>query len=438
MARKDVIIMSQKELKRLHIIHRVLDKRLKQVDATGILDLVDRQIRRIAKRVQREGDKGIIHRSRGKPSNRALPNPLKDRAIKLYKQKYSDFGPKFANEKLFEIDKIKIGNQTLRNWLIEDGAWQVTQRRRKHRQWRERKHHFGEMLQLDGSHHDWFEGRRPECVLMGYIDDATNTILVRFYEYEGTFPAMNSFKRYIKKYGMPHSVYLDKHSTYKSTAKRSIEDDLSNKDPLSHFERALKELGVEVIHANSPQAKGRIERLFETLQDRLIKEMRLRGIKTIKEANAFLAWYLPVFNKRFTVLPIEKGDLHRPLPRSIDLDKILCKRKDRALRNDFTIAHFKRLYQILDPVNAKMVTVEERIDGRLLITYKGKSLKYKPITARPIKPKKPYIFRIHNRPPVPPKDHPWRKFKIMSYPQSYTYSQKEKVTKRNRLLLTKP
>ena len=434
MAGKDIIAMSQRELKRLHIIHKVLDRKLKQINAAVVLGLVDRQIRRITKRVREEGDKGIIHRSRRKPSNRALPESLKDKTIKLYRQKYSDFGPKFANEKLFEIDKIKIGDQTLRNWLIKDDAWQVTRKHRKHCQWRERKHHFGEMIQLDGSHHSWLEGRGPECVLMGYIDDATNIVFARFYTYEGTFPAMDSFKRYIKRYGIPHSVYLDKHSTYKSTAKRSMEDDLNNQDPLSHFERALKKLGVEVMHAHSPQAKGRVERLFRTFQDRLIKEMRLKDIKTIKEANIFLGWYLLIHNKRFSFKPLQKSDLHRSIPKGIDLDKILCKRKDRALRNDFTVAHFKKLYQVLDHVNAKTITVEERINGKMLITYRGKNLRYKPIPERPVKePKKPYIFKIRNRPPVPSKNHPWRRFKIKSYPQSYTYSKKEKG-----LLLPKP
>ena len=362
MAGKDIIAMSQEELKRLHVIHKVVDKKLKQVDAADILGLVDRQIRRIVKRVCREGDKGVIHKSRGQPSNRALPKPLKDKVIKLYRQKYQDFGPKFANEKLFEIDKIKIGNQTLRNWLIEDGAWQITHKHRKHCQWRERKHHFGEMVQVDGSHHRWFEERGPECVLMGYIDDATNISFAKFYTHEGTFPAMDSFKRYIKKYGIPLSIYLDKHSTYKSTAKLSIEDELNSREPLSHFERALKELGVEVMHAHSPQAKGRIERLFKTLQDRLIRDMRLRKIKTISQANEFLGWYLSAHNKRFAIKPIEKVNFHRALPQNVDLDKILCVKTDRALRNDFTIAHFKKLYQVLDRVNVKRVTVEERIN----------------------------------------------------------------------------
>ncbi|MEK6733049.1 MAG: ISNCY family transposase, partial [Candidatus Omnitrophota bacterium] len=330
MAGKDIVTMSQKELKRLHIINKILDKRLKQIEAVKILGLCDRQIRRIVKRIRIEGDRGIIHKSRGKDSNRAFPEDIKEKVINIYKDKYPDFGPTLANEKLSEIDKIKLGTQTLRSWLIEKGEWQVSHKHRKHRAWRERKHHYGEMEQVDGSHHDWFEGRGPKCVLMAYIDDAESRVYARFYEYEGTFPFMDSFKRYAYKYGLPHSIYIDRHSTYKSTKKPTIEDELNNKESLSEVGRALNELGVEVIFAQSAQAKGRIERLFRTFQDRVIKEMRLRGIKSIKEANKFLKYYLPIFNKRFSVKAIEQGDLHQPLPKDIELNKILCKKTEHT------------------------------------------------------------------------------------------------------------
>jgi hypothetical protein len=426
-ARKDIIMMSERELKRSHIIHKVLDKELKQVKAAEFLSLSDRQIRRIVKRVRKEGKTGVIHKSRGRSSNRAMPKRIKDRVIKLYREKYGDFGPTLATEKFFETHKIKMGIQTLRNWLIKDGAWQIRRKHRKHRQWRERKHYFGEMIQIDGSHHDWFEGRGPECALMGYIDDATNNVFARFYEYEGTIPLMDSFKRYVEPYGIPQSVYIDNHTTYKSPKKHSIEDELNNTEPLSQAGRALKELGVDVTHAYSPQAKGRVERLFRTLQDRLIKEMRLRGIKTIEEANEFLEYYLPIYNKRFRFEAIEDGDLHRDLPKGIDLDRILCIKTNRGLRNDWTVSHNKRLYQVIDHVHTKEVIVEEKIDGSMVITYKGTALEYKEISERPVrenrqekkcifKPKK--IYR-------PPEGHPWRKFKIR--PQISPYQQMEKV-----------
>ena len=425
MSEKDIIKMSQKELKRLHVIHKVLEQRLKQVDAADISDISDRQIRRIVKRVREEGDEGIAHKSRGRSSNRALPKKIKERIIKLYKERYKDFGPTLASEKLFEINKIKISDETLRKWLIESGQWQKRRKVRKYRQWRERKYHFGEMIQMDGSHHKWFEERRPECVLMGYIDDATGRVYARFYEYEGTIPAMDSFKRYVKKQGIPHSVYLDKHTTYKSTAKPTIEEELRGEAPLSQFGRALKELGVDVIYANSPQAKGRIERLFNTFQDRLIKEMRIRGINSIKDANRFLETYLPPYNKRFGVAPVEKGDFHMPLPKNIDIDEILCIKTECRLRNDFTIRYDKNLYQIMDRVDAKKVIVEEKVNGKMFVTYKSKRLRYKKIMQRPEiqeKPKELELFEIKRKPYIPPKNHPWRKFKINRYPKSYTYS----------------
>lgn len=441
MAGKDIVTMSQMELKKLNIVHKILDKKLMQVEAADILGLCNRQIRRLVARVRQEGDTGIIHKSRGKPSNRALLVSLKDKVIRLYRKKYPDFGPTFANEKLFEIDRIKIANQTLRNWLIEAHAWEVTHKRRRYRQWRERRHRYGEMEQADFSHHAWFEKRGPECVLAAYIDDATSRVFARFYDYEGTLPFMDSFKRYVRKYGLPQSIYIDRHTTYKSPKKPSIEDELEDREPLTQVGRALKELEVKVIFAHSAPAKGRVERLFKTLQNRLVKEMRLRSIKDTKEANKFLEEYLPAFNKRFGVGPLEKGNLHRPLSKDIDLNVVLCVKEEHALKNDFTITHDKKLYQVLSRVNAKTITAEERLSGRLLITYKGKALKYRQILQRPKKKKErpKYLFTVlkkeRYRPPV---EHPFKgpMFKAR-YGQNPQYSQKEKVAPKEKgLLLT--
>jgi transposase len=437
MTGKDMIAMSQEDLRRLAVIHKAIDKRVTQVEAAGILDLSDRQIRRIMTRVQEDGDKGIIHASRGQPSHNVTDLKIKKRAINLCKITYEGFGPTLASEKLLERDKIEISRETLRQWLKTEKLPYRDRKKRPHRQWRERKHHYGQMVQMDGSHHDWFEGRGPWCVLMGYIDDATGIPFAKFCPYEGSLTAMSGFKGYIKKHGIPLSVYLDKHSTYKPTKKRTIEDELNNIDPLSQFGRALGELGVELIHANSPEAKGRIERLFETFQDRVIKEMRLRKIGSIEEANKFLEYYLPVFAKRFGVPPAKEGDLHGPLPKGIDLDRILCVKTERALNNDFTVVHDKKLYQILDNVRAKKVMVEEHIDGSMIIRHKDTSLKFKEITARPKKaePKKAYEFRLKRVYAPVPADHPWKRFKIN--PQSTHYSQREKVAPKEKgLLLT--
>jgi transposase-like protein len=332
--------------------------------------------------------------------------------IQLYREQYADFGPTLASEKLLERDGIRVSDETLRRWLLEEGDWKKRRRHRGHRQWRERKSHEGEMVQMDGSHHDWFEGRGPWCVLMGYIDDAGGRVFGRFYGYEGTIPAMDSFKRYIRRYGLPLSVYLDRYKTYKSTAKPTLEDELNDREPLSDFERALKELGVEVVHANSPQAKGRIERLFRTLQDRLVKEMRLRTISTLEEANAFLEAYLPIYNRRFSVRPRERGNFHRPLGRGLDLDAILCIKTERTLRNDFTVAHNRKLYQVEDKVNTSKVIVQDRIDGSLRIYYKDRVLRFREITERPLREKGLPKLTKRTKPCTPPPGHPWRGFKF--------------------------
>lgn len=415
MAGEGIIMARPKELRHLYVIRRVLEREITQREASEVLSLSSRQIRRIVRRVRQEGDKGVIHKSRGQPSNRRIRDEVRDKVIQLYRSHYWDFGPTLASEKLRERDQMRVNGETLRLWLMESGDWKKRRKRRGHRRWRQRKHHFGEMVQIDGSHHDWFEGRGPWCVLMGYIDDATGKVFGRFYPYEGTIPAMDSFKRYIRKYGLPMSVYLDGHTTYKSTAKASIEQELNQEMPLSAFERALKELGVEVIHANSPQAKGRVERLFKTLQDRLVKEMRLRGIRTVEEANEFLKQYLPVYNRRFSVRPQEPSNLHRPLPEGIRLDSILCIKTERTLRNDFTVAHNKRLYQIEDRTRASRVIVHDQIDGSMKILYQGQALRFTEINTRPVKEDPPAV-RVRRRRPHPPSpDHPWRKFSLRRY-----------------------
>lgn len=407
MAGMDILVLSQREMKRLFIIQRAIACEVAQAKAAEILGLSVRQVRRIIKRVRIEGDKGIVHRSRGRPSNKSLPEETKERVIDLYREKYDDFGPTLACEKLCEIDGISVGRETLRSWLIESGDWKGRRKGRKHRQWRERKDYLGEMVQIDGSHHDWFEGRGEKAVLMGYIDDATGKVFGWFYDYEGTIPALDSFKRYVRKNGIPLSVYLDMHSTYKSTAKPTTEENLRNTEPLSEFERAMKELGVQVIHARSPQAKGRIERLFGTLQDRLVKEMRLRGISGVEEANEFLGEYLPKHNKRFAIAAKERGDLHRRVPRGMDLDRILCMKVERVLRNDFTVSYDNKIYQIKERTNAKKVIVEERINGSIVIRYRGAALRYREIETRPPVEKRQRIFVLKKR-WRPSADHPWR------------------------------
>lgn len=409
MAGRDIIMARQKELRCLHVIHKVLEGEITQGTAAELLSMSERQIRRIVKRIREEGDRGIQHRSRGRQSNRKKPQKLRQRIIALYRQKYQGFGPTLAAEKMLEHEGIELSDETLRLWLMETGDWQKKRSRKKHRQWRARKEHCGEMLQMDGSHHDWFEGRGPQCVLMAYIDDATGRVYCRFYGYEGTLPAMDSFRRYIRKYGLPMSVYLDKHTTYKSWARLTDEDIMAGREePLSQFQRALGELGVQVIHAHSPQAKGRVERLFGTLQDRLVKEMRLRGIKSIEEANELLREYLPVYNRRFEVEPREKANLHRRLTKGTDLDRVLCIKTQRTLRNDNTIAFNGKLYQIEQTTKVKNVQIEQRVDGSMRISSQGEYVKYREIREMPQRKHKAVRKVRKNALTVPSPDHPWR------------------------------
>jgi Helix-turn-helix domain len=407
-AEKDIIVMSQKEVNRLYVIRQSLDKAITQDQAAVILGLTDRQVRRIAKNVRQLGDAGIQHKSRGKRAHNRIADKIRNKAVMLCRETYLEFGPTLANEKLLAQHKIKVSVETLRGWFQEERVPYKGRKKRPHRQWRERKARRGEMVQMDGSHHDWFEGRGARCVLMGFIDDATSTVYARFYEYEGTLPAMDGFKRYVRLYGLPQSVYLDRHSTYKSMAKQTVEEQLNDIQPMSHFEKSLADLGVTVIHAYSPQAKGRVERVFGTLQDRLVKEMRLAGVTNIAEGNAFLKTYLPDFNRKYAKEAAEEANFHRPIANRRTLDTILAIKTDRSLRNDFTIAHDKKLYQIMSNIRAKKVMVEERTDGTMRMTHNGQQLKYKEIVVRPVKPEKsaerPRRIDINR----PSESHPWK------------------------------
>lgn len=382
----DILVMRQKEYKRLELVKKAIAKGITQLEASKFLELSQRQIRRLVRRVRVEGERGVIHKARGKKNCRRFSEEFKAKVLGVYVRRYKGFGCSLACEKLAKHEWIKVNRETLRRWLLEGNHLPRRRLRHKHRLWRERKEYCGQMVQMDGSHHDWLEDRGPRLVLMGYIDDATNRIFGRFYEYEGTIPALDSFKRYCLKHGVPQSVYLDKHTTYKSNQqeqwKLSI---LGQGDGLSEFERCLKVLDVQVIHANSPQAKGRIERLFRTLQDRLVKELRLANAKSIEQANTVLQEYLIEHNERYTVLPIKKANVHRRASSSRELDSILCIKTQRVIRNDFTVAHNNRLYQVLRFTSAKKLEVREYVNGRMEFLGPHKNrLAFKEVLKRPV------------------------------------------------------
>lgn len=427
MGKENRTLMSAKEWKRVDVIQKVDDGELSQVKAGKVLELCDRQIRRLVERFRAEGARGLLHRLQGRRGNHRIRE--KEKILKIYDKKYYDFGPTFASEKLWERDKLHVNHETLREWLLERGEHEWQRRQRPHKKWRERKASFGEMVQYDGSHHDWLEGRGPELVLMCSVDDATGKVYARFYEYEGVKPAFDSIDRYLEKYGVPQSIYLDKHSTYKTTRHKSIFEELNNKGVLTQFERAMKELGVRVIHANSPQAKGRVENRFKTFQDRLVKEMRLAGIKTLAQANKFLERYLPKFNKRFSVSARNKVDLHCKRPSRYILDSILSIKDERSLRRDSTVYHNKKVYLVTNRISRRVskVTVEERLDGSIKIKHKGKYLKYREIEpSLLVKPEGEVISRTSKRKSKkksckPAKGHPWRNYKRDHYIDSCDY-----------------
>ena len=408
---KDIVVMRQKELARVHIIQQNIKGQIKQIEAAELLGLCERQVRRIVRRVEKEGNRGVIHRLRGRESGKRIKLEIRERAIKLCRTIYKGFGPVLASEKLAERDEIKVSDETLRKWLHAEGLMEKTRKGRPHRQWRERKKRFGEMVQMDGSQHAWLEDRGPVSVMMGYIDDATSKKYGRLYDYEGTMPALDSLKRYIRRYGIPGAVYVDRHGTYQSKRKETIEEQLEDKRAQSAFEKAAGRLGIRVIHAQSAPAKGRIERSFRTDQDRLVKELRLQNICTIAEANQFLEGYWGRHNQRFSVAPVEAEDFHRPIGVGINLDALLSVRTERVVRKDGTIAHKGQWYQLLERSVGQKVEVEERPEGKRRILSAGRSVAYKLLASRPKPMSEAYHSKVSNKPRLTwkqPMSHPWK------------------------------
>jgi hypothetical protein len=371
--------------------------------------------------VRKTGKIGIIHGLRGKPSNHQLDPGLLEEAMELVKSKYSDFGPTFANEKLLELHGLRLSVFVLRKAMIKEGLRRAKKQKPKHREWRPRRACVGEMIQLDGSEHDWFEGRGPKCALLVFIDDATSRILYAvFVTVEDTLNLMAATKSYLLINGRPLFWYVDKDSIYKINRQADIEEDLRDEQPLTQFTRAMAELGIQVINAHSAQAKGRVERGFGTHQDRLVKELRLAGISTMKAANIFLAEvYVPKHNARFAVAPENGTNVHRPLLKRHRLDETLSVRTKRTVANDFTVRQDNRFFQLLadQPVRVKpkdKLLVEMRLDGSRHLRFKDRYLNFKSIAKPPYRPfyagKKEVVSAVglpkFNK---PAKDHPWRK-----------------------------
>lgn len=437
------IELTEKELRKLHIVKQVAEGKLRQVEAAESLGLTDRQVRRLVSKYRDQGAESFASKLRGKPSNNKIAQELKDKVIKLVQDKYPDFGPTFAAEKLDELNGLKVSVSTLRRAMIECGVWsEKKQKKPVHRTRRPRRPCYGDMEQFDGSKHDWFEGRYNHgeyTTLLASIDDATSKVNAWFSEYEGTVPVMKFWWKYFKQYGKPKVIYLDRHSTYKVNAKNALDDD----SMISQFTRAMRELGVQVINANTPQAKGRVERLFGTLQDRLVKELRLAGINNPTDANEFLQGYLPTFNARFNVAPASSANAHIPLSKQDKLAAILSEQAARAVSRDFVVRFKNYWYQLhkeqpTTVLPGARVVIEERLDDTLHIRLRGKYLNYTQLAAQPPKPQKPMTAltpgtlnvthqleaKTKSKSTKPSPNHPWRKFTMLPYNISNKPNQK--------------
>lgn len=382
----EMLTMSNREIDRLRVVKRVLEGEFSWQDAGKQLELCVRQIGYICARVKREGNKGVIHRLRGRPSNRKLSEKIRSKAMELIRRRYSDFGPTLANEKLLEGHRIKVSTTTLRSWMVAEGIWEKRRQGVRHRAWRERRSCIGELVQVDGSLHKWFEDRGGVCTLIAYIDDATSRVMYgEFSKSEDTDTLMRTSWAYLRRYGRPVAIYVDKDSIFKVNRESTVEEQLKDERPATQYTRAMNELGIVVINADSPQAKGRVERLFKTFQDRLIKEMRLRDISTIEGANRFLHdEYLAAHNGRFAKEPVNHADAHRPILATHKLDEIFSIRSERTILNDYTVRFKKQFYQLLQKQQVILrprmkIAIEERLDGSIYLKSKDKYLNYKPI-----------------------------------------------------------
>ena len=366
----ELLTMTNQEIDRLKVITSIQAGKMTWNLGARHLRLSERQVGRLVAKVRQEGNGGVIHRLRGQPSNHQLEPGLLSRAVAILREpRYEGFGPTFANEKLQKNHGITLSTPTLRLGMIQAGLWKRKKQKIKHRAWRERRSCLGELVQLDGSDHDWFEGRGPRCALLIYIDDATSQILHgEFIPVEDTLNLFKTTRTYLKRHGRPIAFYVDKDSIYKINRQASIEEELRDDQPLTQFARAMEELAIEIIAANSPQAKGRVERGFKTHQDRLVKELRLAGVSTMEGANKFLRnIYIPEHNARFAVEAAGASNAHRPLLKSHHLEETLSWRTDRTLLNDFTLRFKNQFFQILDPSPVRVrpgnkITIEIRMD----------------------------------------------------------------------------
>ena len=418
--------MSKRELGRVEVLARVRSKQLRVVDAARLMRVSCRQAKRLWKRYGEEGAAGLKHRSAGRPSNRAYEEKFRQKVLRLVREKYGGpvgerFGPTLAAEHLASEDGLQVDAETLRRWMLAEGLWSRQRKRRRHRRRRERKEHFGEMVQMDGSFHYWLEERGPEGCLIDLVDDATNTTWARLGEQETIWAVADALRAWIERYGVPLALYVDWKNLYKRPA--TPKERLRGEEPITQFGRMCAKLGIAVIAANSPQAKGRVERIHGTHQDRLVKKLRRKEISSHEHANVYLEReYLPEHNRRFARTPARLEDYHRRAPRATELDRIFRLESERTISDDWVVRYDNRFFQLeppsrhYAPAQGKVLVCEGQ-HGSIAIEYRGRALRWQQIPA----PTRPHVLAAEppserkrvpvstvKRKWVPPADHPWR------------------------------
>jgi len=413
--------MSCTELRRVGVLTRVESGELRLKNAAEVLGLSYRQSKRLWKRYREQGPAGLKHASAGRESNRRKPKQFRERVLRLVRKKYSGgegerFGPTLASEHLAVEDQVEVNAQTLRRWMLAEGLWSPARQRRAHRKRRLRKAHFGELVQMDGSFHDWFEGRGPVGCLMNMVDDATGQTLALMGKEETIWAAVGVLRKWIQRYGVPVALYTDWKNVYVREA--SAKEQLRGVVPVTQFGRMCQSLEIRIIAANSAQAKGRVERNHGTHQDRLVKKMRRKGIQTYAAANAYLQKeYLREHNRRFARVPAQPQDYHHPAPAKRELEEVFHLETERVISNDWVVRHDNRYFQVqrqarcYAPAKGKVVVCEWE-DGRLEIRYRSRAVGWEEIPApAPVATgsAKTMPAKPENRKAVVPKpDHPWK------------------------------
>jgi len=408
--------MSNREITRLEVMQRLKEKRLTQKEAARMLGITSRQVKRLFRAYKAQGAGGLVSRRRGKLSNNRLDAEIIQEAIDLIYERYRDFGPTLAHEKLTEVHGLRLSRESVRRVMIEEEIWKPKKARKPAvHPMRERRACFGELVQIDGSDHAWFEGRGAKCTLLVFIDDATGKLLELWFVPEETFFAYcEAARHYFERYGKPVAFYSDKHGIFRVNQPQTI----GKGQGLTQFGRAMQELDIQILCANSPQAKGRIERANQTLQDRLVKEMRLRGISDMEAGNAYLPEFREDFNRRFAVVPRSSHDAHRPLLPTDNLDRILTHQEKRTLTKNLTVHYDKVIYQIQTPrptyaMHNAPVTVCENAQGEITILYKDQPLDYtlyhKAQRQAEVVTTKTLDHQLR-QPKPPAANHPWRQY----------------------------